>query len=408
MTTPPLFATPHLPGIGGLLKVAPEDFEVEEIPARAPSGRGRFAWLFVQKRGLSTPELVRRLGAATGSPIRLIGVAGYKDAQAVTRQWISLPATALGAAVAARIDGVKVLEVASDGLPLAPGDLTGNRFRVVVRGVVGAAAALDRARAVLAELEERGVPNFFGVQRFGVRGESPEIGRRLLVGDFAGALDLLLGAPSERENDPRARAFREAYERGDFAGARAGAPRALRLELAALDRLLAGASKEEAAKALPRRELRFFFSAWQALWFNRVLARRIATYDRALAGDLLAERDGAPGWKSADPTVDQRRVDAFELHPTGPLFGSRVRIASGEPGEIERALFAACEVPERRLVRPLGIALDGERRCLRFRAAAARAEVVAPDAVEFRFELPKGCFATTLVGEVMKTESPPA
>src|SRR6476659_4518714 len=84
--------TADVPGCGGVFKVSPEDFEVEELPAYLPSGEGEHLFLWVQKRGRDTREVVRALAQAAGVPEGEVGAAGMKDRQAVTRQWLSVPA----------------------------------------------------------------------------------------------------------------------------------------------------------------------------------------------------------------------------------------------------------------------------------------------------------------------------
>ena len=87
---PPLL-TADLPGIGGRIKVEPEDFEVEEIPAYQPSGEGEFLYLWIEKRDMGAEYFVRQVARRLGIPPGEVGTAGLKDRRAVTRQWVSVP-----------------------------------------------------------------------------------------------------------------------------------------------------------------------------------------------------------------------------------------------------------------------------------------------------------------------------
>src|SRR3954463_12491354 len=87
---PPLL-TADLPGIGGRIKHAPEDFEVEEIPAYEPSGNGDFLFLWVEKRDMGAEYFTRQVARRLGIPPGEVGTAGLKDRRAVTRQWVSVP-----------------------------------------------------------------------------------------------------------------------------------------------------------------------------------------------------------------------------------------------------------------------------------------------------------------------------
>ena len=90
--SPSRYQTHDVAGIGGVIKQRPEDFLVEELPLYQPSGAGEHIYLFVQKRGMSTLELVNLLATHFGVTKREIGYAGLKDKQAITRQVFSIHA----------------------------------------------------------------------------------------------------------------------------------------------------------------------------------------------------------------------------------------------------------------------------------------------------------------------------
>ena len=146
-----------LPGSGGRIREALEDFRVEELPLYLPEGSGSHAYAFVEKRGLTTRDLVLAL-LREGLKEQEIGVAGLKDKYAVTRQWLSVPnrhAEAFGALDG--LEGVTILETSRHRNKIGIGHLRGNRFSIRMRG--GDAA---RAAAVLERLTAQGVPNYFG------------------------------------------------------------------------------------------------------------------------------------------------------------------------------------------------------------------------------------------------------
>ncbi len=279
------YATPELPGVGGIAKVVPEDFEVEELPAYLPSGAGEHLDLWVEKRGRNTPEVARAVAAALGVTERQVGYAGLKDRQAVTRQWLSVltkatPATPTELAG----EGFRVLQIARHGNKLRTGHSKGNRFTVLLRGAIGA----DPARAVLETLARRGSPNWFGAQRFGRDGDNAALGLALLG-------------------------------QGDHPS----------LEKARRDRFLR----------------RLALSALQSELFNRVLALRLreSALDRAELGDQLqlGEDGRGPLFLCEDAAVDGPRVTAFEVAPTGPMFGARMKEPGGLQAQREARVLAA-------------------------------------------------------------------
>lgn len=180
MTSPLPRITADLPGTGGAYKQTPSDFVVEEVPAYLPSGEGPHTFLWIEKEGVDTFEATQRLAAALGVPAREAGYAGMKDKHARTRQWISLPGVDPARALGLELPGLRVLEARRHGNKLKTGHLRGNRFSLALRGCVPDAE--PRARAIAAALEDRGLPNFYGEQRFGHEGRNAEAGLAIVRG----------------------------------------------------------------------------------------------------------------------------------------------------------------------------------------------------------------------------------
>ena len=166
----PPVAYPDLPPVGGRMGPDPEDFLVDEVPAYAASGKGEHQYVQVQKRLLTTPELVRRLGKACGVNERDVGYAGLKDKYAVTTQWLSLASKTVVSPDLDLGDGVKILAVTRHDNKLRTGHLLGNRFTITLLGVHE--QALERANAIAERLRAQGLPNYFGSQRFGHGGRN--------------------------------------------------------------------------------------------------------------------------------------------------------------------------------------------------------------------------------------------
>src|SRR5437762_3055412 len=103
--------TPDLPGIGGDIKQVPDDFEVEEIPAYAPAGTGDFLYLWLEKRDMGAEYFIRQIARRLDIPVGEVGVAGMKDRRAVTRQMVSVPASAGAKIDALNGDGIRMLSV---------------------------------------------------------------------------------------------------------------------------------------------------------------------------------------------------------------------------------------------------------------------------------------------------------
>lgn len=323
----------------GRYKVEPEDFVVEEVPAYEPSGDGQHVWLWVEKRGLSTLDMLKEFGRQLGRHEKSFGIAGLKDARAISRQWVSVD---LGDERACREldgDGFRVLKVSRHGNKLRLGHSRGNRFEIVLRNCSD--GALEIAQANLAELAEKGVPNYFGEQRFGKRGANLPKGLEALRGDA-----------------------------------------------------------RQMSRRMPRRVFGLVLSAVQSELFNRVVMKRLDRLGTILPGDLAQLHKNGAVFTVEDPDKEQPRADALELSPSGPMPGPDMMVPSGEPLELElQALEELGLSGEEFNDLPFGLA-RGERRPLRcpLKSPSARAH---EHGVHVGFTLPKGSYATSVLRELL-------
>lgn len=203
--------TAGLPGIGGRLRSVLADFEVTEVPAYPPDGRAdAHLRVCLDKRGLSTEDAVRAVAAHLEVSRGEIGVAGKKDRDAVTRQWISVPARVATGVATFRHEAVSLSDPQPQGKKLKIGHLHGNRFSIVVRET--SEAAVERARAKLEALTiAGGLLNAYGGQRFGrdgvqarrglsevQRGRGGRRGNMVVAAGQAALFNLYLHARAER------------------------------------------------------------------------------------------------------------------------------------------------------------------------------------------------------------------
>ena len=320
--------------IEGQYKVRNEDFGVVEVPAYLPSGEGTHTYAWIQKTGLSTLDAIALLASATNTNKRDYGYAGLKDAQAVTRQWVSIEHADPALFRDLDLNAVQVMEVAQHTNKLKPGHLLGNQFSIVLRGA--SAGQVSQLSENLAWCEERGLPNYFGEQRFGKRGSNLDQGLGIL-----------------RDPKPKRKAYRFS-------------PRILKL----------------------------LMSAVQSEVFNRVLCERIDTYDQLQDGDLAWIHDKGASFTVQDLAAEQPRCDAFEISPTGPLPGPKMLRAKGQPGELEDRVMAGLDLS----MEAFGFLRShpGGRRPLRLRVSGSSV-AAEEDGVRLEFALPAGSYATSVL-----------
>jgi tRNA pseudouridine13 synthase len=324
--------------VRGRLRVVPEDFRVEEILGFEPDGDGSHVLLTVEKRGANTGWVAAQLARAAGVAPRDVGCSGHKDRNAVTRQAYTLPWPAqvpLESCLSLAGEGWRVADATRHGRKLRPGSHRANRFALRVRDVGGDRVALgDRLEAIA----RRGVPNYFGPQRFGREGSNVE----------------------------RARRWAES----------------------------GGAPRDRSARA-------FALSAARSQIFNAVVAERVRTgsWERLLPGEAVM-LDGRRSFFRAD-AIDAgllARNEAMDVHPSGPLWGRGVTPATGEALAVESAVVAG-EAALCSLLESQG--LEHERRSLRL-AVRDLEWALEGDDLTLAFELPRGAFATAVLHEIVE------
>lgn len=337
--SPPLL-TGELPGIGGKIKTAPEDFEVEEIPAYEPSGSGEFLYLWIEKRDLGAEYFTRQVARKLEIPVGEIGTAGLKDRRAVTRQWVSVPARAEERLGRLEGDGIRLLNVSRHGNKLRPGHLHGNRFRILIRDVEGAAA--ENVTRIADALRERGLPNYYGTQRFGRDAETLQLGLAMLRGE------------SVRRLNPFVR--------------------------------------------------KFALSAAQSALFNACLGRRLqdGLLHRVLPGDVMAKLPLGGLFVALDVAREQARFDAREIVTAGPIFGRKTFAAAGEAAAREAVVLQDFGLTPDSFT-GFGKLLQGTRRHNLVYVTDLAAAMEAAG-VRLTFTLPAGSYATVLLRELTKSE----
>ena len=153
------------PLLNGRLKVAAEDFFVDEELGFEPTGEGEHLFIQVEKNGLTTHELIERVARDAGIRPRDVGYSGLKDKIAITRQWLSLHlAGKIHHPVKLKADDYVVLRQIWHDRKLRPGTHRFNRFNVLIRDVNQPGS---KTIEQIESIKTFGMANYFGRQRFG-------------------------------------------------------------------------------------------------------------------------------------------------------------------------------------------------------------------------------------------------
>ena len=397
------YLTADLPGVGGVIKRHDEDFLVEEIPLYPASGEGTHAYFQIEKRGLTTLGAIDAIARALGRKPRDIGYAGMKDAHGVTRQMLSVEHIDPAVIQSLDLDRIRVLSIARHTNKIKLGHLTGNRFIIKIRGA--ADSPLPLARPIVALLAARGLPNYFGPQRFGTRGDNAAIGLAVLRDDLDEAIALMLGRPTDFDTGDARRA-RELFASGDLNGSAAAWPRNLNSQARVCRALIQSeGDARKAWRAVDHTLRKLYVSSVQSELFNRVLARRINGVDRVLLGDVAWKHANGACFVVEDLEAESLRCAAFEISATGPLFGKKMKEPIGEPADLEADALAQSVLRREQIRTKDGSGLDGARRPLRVPVSEPDVDAGTDDHgpyLRLSFSLPKGAYATNVTREVCK------
>jgi len=398
------YLTCDLPGTGGVIRKRLEDFRVQEVPLYDPCGEGSHVYFRVLKAGISTHVAVQRIARHMHVRPTDIGFAGLKDAKAIATQMMSLEHADAEKIAGYRDSQLEVVWTGRHVNKLRMGHLAGNRFQIRIRRIGD--EQLRAAQDALNVLVQRGAPNYFGPQRFGLRGDTAELGRALVRDDLQDFVELLLGRA--KADDPvDCRAARDAFDAGYLDRALQQWPRHYVDQRRALSAYKRKHRPSQALAAVDKRMRRLYVSAFQSGIFNDVLKRRIQSIDQVFVGDLAKKTDTGGVFSVTDVDAEKQRVENFEISPTGPIPGYRSSLATGAPGEHELAALSASGVSQGDFRRSGTLKIKGARRPLRMRLESpviCAGQDEHGQYIELAFTLKSGCYATAVLREIMKRD----
>ena len=411
------------PGCDGILRSTPEDFFVEEIYEERGYEGGKYLILSVEKRNWDTHHLIRELSRQLKISQKRVSFAGTKDKKAVTRQRLCISGLKPEEIDKIHLADVRLNVLGSTNRSIGLGDLLGNRFKITIRNLTcpDSEGTFSKISEEISRL--RGVPNYFGVQRFGdTRPVTHLVGEALVKGDTEGAVMTYLAKPFPGELEATRSAREALREAGDFKGALKSFPRYLHYEIAMLNYLVEhpgdfAGSFDVLAPSLKH----LFVHAYQSYLFNRILSSRLSfglPLNRAMEGDVVCFSKGDLPDISKLQVVTADNLDAINrlmehgrAHITLPLLGYESRIGPGPEGDIERSVLEdeglGAAAPSRlegfRVPKNTELGSKGLRRSVLLRVSPRY--VVRTDFAELEFFLPAGSYATVVLREFMKSGS---
>jgi tRNA pseudouridine13 synthase len=397
-------------GIGGKLRVAPEDFLVEEIPLIKKGGTsGPFLICRLTKTNWELGHAIKEIAKRLGISHRRIGWAGTKDRNAITRQWISLYNVTAGQVAGIHLADIILEPLAQANESLSLGDLLGNQFDIVIRDAEPSCLE-ERVNAITTTISQ-GIPNYFGLQRFGAtRPVTHLVGEWILKGDYEQAVMTYVGLAFDGEAE-HVREIRTAFsETRDIKAALSDLPPQMSYERAMLHYLYSHPTDYGGALLeLPPKLLSMFVSAFQSYLFNCALSRRFdngGTLTEPLVGDQLLFANGRTD------SVTTSNKHAVSLH----LARGRCNIALFMPGKTLVASKSDGDNAIAEILVSHGITSEDFARASAFvhtrfdgafRPIALKTEIgvtIDNTTVRLKFSLPPGHYATTVCREFMQAD----
>ncbi|SFM15911.1 tRNA pseudouridine(13) synthase TruD [Methanolobus profundi] len=420
-----LYST-HTEGIGGVLRQEPEDFIVNEITNREEGDSGKHLILEITKTNWDMHHLIRDMSRKLGISQKRIGFAGTKDKRARTTQKISIYDISEEDIEGFHLKDVELKVIGRSSRSIGLGDLYGNEFSITIRDIDLKPAELERT---LQETTDEirsfgGVPNFFGIQRFGaIRPVTHTIGEHILKEDFETAALTYIAQSFPDETDDVKEVRDYVMETRDFVEGLKRYPLRLRYERAMMHYLVENPGDFVGSfTVLSENISRMFIHAYQSYIFNRIICKRIEkglALDKAYPGDILCfkNKEGLPDVKKVQEANEDnvsgmnnllKRRRAFV---TAPLAGYETEFASEIPGDIEKEIFNETGMKQEqfKIAKLSALSSRGLRREILLHCEPVfktGEDELNPgkSKATLTFSLPKGSYATTVLREYMKTE----
>ncbi len=411
------------PGVGGKIRQLMDDFYVEEISSRTEGKEGQYLIVELNKWDWDMHHVIRDLSRSLGISQKRFSWAGTKDKRAITKQKISIWDISEEELRNVNLPRVELHAIGRSNKKVELGDLLGNSFRITIRNVdLPPDEAEKRIQSISEEIAQLGgLPNFFGVQRFGtLRSITHLVGDAIIKGDFERAALIYMAKPFPSEPEETRSAREHVWRTHDFKGGLKLFPRHLRYERAMMNHLASNPSDYIGAfRTLSPGLKKLFVHAYQSYIFNKILSRRLQKglpFSIAMDGDIVCfvNKSGLPD-VSRIQFVNEDNVDGINnlirrkrAFLTAPIVGYESKLAKGEPGEIEKSVidemlidlndFTIPKMPE--------LASSGLRREILLSVQPTHEIDTDLNSsctkVVLRFSLPKGCYATVVLREYMK------
>jgi tRNA pseudouridine13 synthase len=374
-------------GVGGKIRVTPEDFEVSEVISekslKSISEQDGYAVYKLKKKKIDTNHALSDIFRKKGLRLKALGL---KDASAITEQFVC--SNHKGKSIES-YDSTKysLRNIGYVKKPLTKKDMVGNHFKIKISDCTNNLSEFKDYDKIL---------NFYGYQRFGSkRPVTHLIGKAILQKNFEKAVDLILSFCSPFDSKENNEIREKLNDKSNYAKYYDQIPPQMDIERIVLREMIDTGDSQKSIRQIPLSLRRFYVQAYQSFLFNCTLSSALTDGENLFEsneGDVCFDFRGIIGKYLKGK--DQRLAIPF----IGYSYYKKTRFDY----QISKILDFEEISPKDFFIKEMQeVSNEGG-----FRQASLFCSDYSTDGNSLEFTLSRGSFATILLREIMKPEDP--
>ncbi len=374
-------------GIGGKIRVEPEDFQVTELISKkvesSINDQNGYAVYKLKKKRIDTNHALSGIFRQTGLRLKSLGL---KDASAVTEQFVCSGHT--GKAIENfSSDKYSLKHLGYVKKPLSKKDMIGNHFKLKISECQNNLESFTEYEKIL---------NFYGYQRFGSkRPVTHLIGKAILQMDFSKAVDLILSFTSSYDSKDNTEIRQKLSDKANYQQYFDQVPVQMDIERMVLKEMIEHGEPIRAIRVIPVSLRRFYIQAYQSFIFNQSLSAAFLDGEdlfEAQSGDVCFDYNGIIG----------KYVKGMDQNLALPFVGYSYYKKTRFDFQISKILEQEEILPKDFFIKEMQEASSEGG----FRQTAIHCSNYSAHDNVVEFSLSRGSFATILLREIMKPQDP--
>ena len=374
-------------GIGGKIRVEPEDFQVTELISKkvenSINDQNGYAVYKLKKKRIDTNHTLSEIFRQKGLRLKSLGL---KDASAVTEQFVC--SGHAGKAIENfSSDKYSLEHLGYVKKPLSKKDMIGNHFKLKISECQNDLESFTEYEKIL---------NFYGYQRFGSkRPVTHLIGKAILQMDFSKAVDLILSFTSSYDSKDNTEIRQKLSDKANYQQYFDQVPVQMDIERMVLKEMIEHGEPIRAIRVIPISLRRFYIQAYQSFIFNQSLSAAFLDGENlfeAQSGDVCFDYNGIIG----------KYVKGMDQNLALPFVGYSYYKKTRFDFQISKILEQEEVSPKDFFIKEMQEASSEGG----FRQTAIHCSNYSAHDNVVEFSLSRGSFATILLREIMKPQDP--